>query len=107
MFELAIRRKALRQIEKLDTKRKRTIKETLLLLKSDPVPVRRLDVSKLKGYEDIYRIRIGRLRIVYQVLWSERKIIICSWGPEEKPLNPFQGHSTEAAIPKEFVILNS
>ena len=49
MFELAIRRKALRQIEKLDTKRKRTIKETLLLLKSDPVPVRRLDVSKLKG----------------------------------------------------------
>ena len=89
MFELAIRRKALRQIEKLDTKRKRTIKETLLLLKSDPVPVRRLDVSKLKGYEDIYRIRIGRLRIVYQVLWSERKIIIMFVWPRGKAFKSF------------------
>lgn len=81
MFELKVRRKALRYIDRLEAKRKRAIKEALSLLKSDPVPVRRIDVTKLKGYDDIYRIRIGTIRIVYQVLWSERMIIIIFVGP--------------------------
>ena len=81
MFELKVRRKALRYIDRLGSKRKRAIKEALSLLKSDPVPVRRIDVTKLKGYDDIYRIRIGTIRIVYQVLWSERMIIIIFVGP--------------------------
>ena len=81
MFELKVRRKALRYIDRLGAKRKRAIKEALSLLKSDPVPVRRIDVTKLKGYDDIYRIRIGTIRIVYQVLWSERMIIIIFVGP--------------------------
>lgn len=76
MFELKVRRKALRYIDRLDAKRKRAIKEALSLLKSDPVPARRVDAIKLKGYDDIYRIRI-----VYQVLWSERMIIIIFVGP--------------------------
>lgn len=84
MFDLKIRRKALRYIERLDQNRKNVIKETLLLLKTDPVPVRKRDVSKLRGYESIYRIRIGNLRIVYQVIWSERKIIVVFIGPRGK-----------------------
>lgn len=81
MFELKVRRKALRYIDRLGAKRKRTIKEALSLLKSDPVPLRKIDVVKLKGYDDIYRIRIGTIRIVYQVLWSEKMIIIIFVGP--------------------------
>lgn len=84
MFDLKIRRKALRYIKRLDQNRKNVIKATLLLLKTDPVPVRKRDVSKLRGYESIYRIRIGNLRIVYQVLWSERKIIVIFIGPRGK-----------------------
>jgi mRNA-degrading endonuclease RelE of RelBE toxin-antitoxin system len=49
MFELKVMRKVLRYIDRLEAKRKRAIKETLSLLKNDPVPVRRIDVTKLKG----------------------------------------------------------
>jgi len=33
-----------------------------------------LDIKKLKGFRDVFRVRKGRLRIVYQLLG--RKIII-------------------------------
>ena len=84
MFTLQIKRKALGYIEKLDRTKKNLIKETLLLLKEDPVPVRARDVSKLEGYDNVYRIRIGDLRIVYQVMWAERVIIVNYIGPRGK-----------------------
>jgi len=65
-------------------KRKNRVKEALLNLKNDPLPLRKLDISKLKGYENIYRIRIGALRIVYEVLWTERTTIIHYIGTREK-----------------------
>ncbi len=40
------------------------------------MPAKRYDVKKLKGYEDTYRVRIGRLRIVYEVNWKKKTIII-------------------------------
>ncbi len=40
-----------------------------------------MDVSKLKGYDNIYRVRIGDLRLVYGVIWEERKILIHYLGP--------------------------
>lgn len=83
-FTVEIKRKALKFIEVLDYKRKQTVRETVLLLKDDPVPFRRLDVVKLKGYDNIYRIRIGELGLVYAVSWSERKILIHYAGPRDK-----------------------
>jgi len=84
MFILRIRRKALRYVERLDRNKRNVVKETLLLLKTDPVPAKKRDVSKLRGFDSIYRIRIGDLRIVYQVLWSERTIVVIYVGPRGK-----------------------
>ena len=84
MFILRIKRKALRYVERLDRTKKNVVKEILLLLKTDPVPAKKRDVSKLRGYDNIYRIRIGNLRIVYQVLWAERTIIVIYVGPRGK-----------------------
>ena len=84
MFILRIKRKALRTVERLDRTKKNVVKEILLLLKTDPVPAKKRDVSKLRGYDNIYRIRIGNLRIVYQVLWAERTIIVIYVGPRRK-----------------------
>jgi mRNA interferase RelE/StbE len=47
----------------------------LIALRTDPAPFRRFDVAKLKGYENFYRIRIGDLRIIYEVKWRDRKIL--------------------------------
>lgn len=84
MFNIKIKRKALRRLAKLDEKRKRKIKRIVLILKNDPIPFRRVDICKLKGYDNTYRIRVGNLRIVYEVSWVERTIIIHYIGSREK-----------------------
>jgi mRNA interferase RelE/StbE len=84
MFNIEIKRKALIKLAKLDLKRKKTIKETVSILKLDPIPFRKADLSKLKGYDNVYRIRVGDLRIVFEVLWAQRTIIIHYIGPRGK-----------------------
>ena len=84
MFAVNIKRKALRNLEKLDKKQKQRITTTILILKKDPIPFRKADVCKLRGYENAYRIRIADLRIVYQVSWNERTVLIHYIGPRER-----------------------
>lgn len=84
MFALSIKRKALRKLAKLDQRQKHRIKTTILILKNDPIPFKKTDVSKLKGFENTYRIRVGNLRIVYEVLWNQKTILIHYIGPREK-----------------------
>jgi len=84
MFRVEAKRKALRALERLNRERKGRIKEVILTLKNDPIPFRKLDVVKLRGYENTYRIRVGDLRIVYEVSWDERRILIHFIGPRER-----------------------
>ena len=76
MFEVNAKKSVLKVIGKLDSKKKEKLKDILVTLKDNPVPVRIYDVAKLKGYDSTYRIRIGSLRLVYEVYWSDKKITI-------------------------------
>jgi len=84
MFTIKIKRKALKNLEKTGNKQKQNIKAVILTLKSDPIPFKKTDVCKLKGYDNTYRIRTGTLRIVYEVLWKEKTILIHYIGAREK-----------------------
>jgi mRNA interferase RelE/StbE len=84
MFAVKIKRKALKNLAKIDQEQKRRLKETILLLKSDPLPFKKTDICKLKGYDNTYRIRIGNMRIVYDVLWKQKTILIHYVGTREK-----------------------
>ncbi|NHV98328.1 MAG: type II toxin-antitoxin system RelE/ParE family toxin [Thaumarchaeota archaeon] len=84
MIKIEAKKRVLKTLRDLDRDRKNRIKEALLILSNDPLPFKKLDVIKLKGYENTYRIRIGGLRIVYEVNWDEKKIIIHFIGPREK-----------------------
>jgi len=84
MFAIKIKRKALRKLEKLSQKQKQNIKTVILSLKTDPIPFKKADVCKLQGYDNTYRIRIGNLRIVYQILWDDKTILIHYIGPRKK-----------------------
>jgi len=84
MFKINIKRKALRKIAELDEKRKKRTKEIISTLKLDPIPLGKMDICKLKGYDNAYRIRIGNLRIVYEVLWAQKTIVIHYVGYREK-----------------------
>jgi len=67
--------------KKAKRREKDKIKEAITVLKNDPVPFRKFDVAKLKGYENLYPIRIGNLRIVYKVNWDRKRILIHFIGP--------------------------
>jgi mRNA interferase RelE/StbE len=76
LFEVNAKKSILKVINKIDSKRKEKLKDIIMTLKDNPVPVRVYDVAKLKGYDSVYRIRVGSLRLVYEVCWSDKKIII-------------------------------
>jgi len=84
MFTLKIKRKALRTLEKIDPNQKQKIKSIMLILKNDPLPFKKTDISKLKGYDNTYRIRLGNTRIVYEILWKDKTILIHYAGPRKK-----------------------
>lgn len=75
-FQVNIKRKALKFVSKLDKKDKERLRKALLLLKDDPVPIKLLDITKIKGEKNTYRIRVGKIRALYEVLWKDKIILI-------------------------------
>ena len=75
-FEINIKDKSLKFISSLQKHDRERLKEAILVLKEDPVPIRSLDITKLKGQQNKYRIRKGKFRIVYEVIWEQKLILI-------------------------------
>ncbi|VVB89204.1 Uncharacterised protein [uncultured archaeon] len=75
-FEINIKGKPLKFISSLQKHDRERLKEAILVLKEDPVPIKSLDIAKLKGEKNKYRIRKGKFRIVYEVIWEQKLILI-------------------------------
>ncbi len=75
-FEINIKDKSLKFISSLQKHDRERLKEAIFVLKEEPVPIKSLDISKLKGEKNMYRIRKGDIRIVYEVLWEQKLILI-------------------------------
>lgn len=45
-------------------------------LVADPVPHDSYDIEKMSGEEEVYRVRFGDIRVVYQVDWKVREVTI-------------------------------
>ncbi len=45
-----------------------------MVLQNDPVPAVVFDMKKLAGMKDTYRIRIGDIRVIYEVDWEVREV---------------------------------
>jgi mRNA interferase RelE/StbE len=70
-YEIEISRTAEKQLKKLPPADQRRVARAMLDLADEPFP---RSSRKLSGYEDVFRIRVGRYRIFYSV--SERFLII-------------------------------
>lgn len=75
-FELTPSKRIKKQIEKLESKTKLKLLDLFLKLKESPVPVEEFNVAKLSGSKNTYRIRIQKIRIIYDVYWKEKNIEI-------------------------------
>jgi mRNA interferase RelE/StbE len=74
MYSLIIHKKAAKFLKSRNSSSKRIIVKKLELLKENPYTHPLLDIKKLKGVENVFRLRIGTIRIIYQV--EEQKLLI-------------------------------
>jgi mRNA interferase RelE/StbE len=80
MFEVHLSTKAKKELEQLDENLRNRIVKILEILQADPVPVRFYDVKKMVGVENTYRIRIGKIRIIYTVIWKDKVVVVSKIG---------------------------
>lgn len=67
---------AFKYYEKLDKKMKKRIDRILLWLSENEM----LNLKEIKGEKDIYRLRIGKYRILLKVFYEEKIILIFDLG---------------------------
>ena len=75
-FDVKVKRRALKALERLPRDYRLRVLEVLDELSINPIPLRKYDLKKLKGYRDTFRIRVGDIRIVYTVDWGSRSITV-------------------------------
>jgi len=73
-YQVLLERKAANQLEKLSEDARSRIIEALHILRDEGFSPR-LDIKKLRGYKSHYRLRTGKLRILFEMR-PERTIII-------------------------------
>ena len=76
MYTVEIHRKAEKEIKELPEDIKRDVIELLIKLQTTPYPFREYDLKKLKGFKNVYRIRIRDYRVSYWISDKLKKIII-------------------------------
>ncbi len=84
LFQVFVSNRARKDLKKLPEHSIKKVLKLLFYLEQAAVPSANYDVEKLKGYEESYRIRIGDVRIIYVVKWSEREIEVKVIKPREK-----------------------
>ncbi len=67
MFKVLIEKKSEKFIRALDKKRQKKIISVLETLQTNPIPFRLYDMKKLEGLDNAYRIRVGNVRITYEL----------------------------------------
>jgi len=74
LFEVAVSNRARKSLRRLPEHYAQRAILAFEALKQNPAPVPEYDVRKLRGLKDVYRIRIGDVRIEYEVAWESRLI---------------------------------
>ncbi len=76
-YSIEISRTAEKQLERLPRDEQQRVATAITALGLDPYPP---GSRKLTGYDDIFRIRIGRYRVLYSVAAQKLLIIILKIG---------------------------
>ncbi|AUB56288.1 MULTISPECIES: type II toxin-antitoxin system RelE family toxin [Methanobacterium] len=80
-YKVFLDRKALKNLEDIESDISDSIMNRIIKLKDGFLP--ELDIKKLKGYSNHYRLRIGKYRVLFQ-LQKDHVIIIYAILPRKK-----------------------
>ena len=76
-YSIEISRTAEKQLDKLNRDDQRRVVRAIIALADDPRPQ---GSRKLTGYDDVFRIRVGRYRVLYSISGKKLVIIILKIG---------------------------
>jgi len=76
-YEIEISRTAERQLRKLPPPDQLRVARAIVALGREPFP---RGVRKLTGYDDVYRVRVGRYRVLYSIEEGRLVVIILKVG---------------------------
>jgi len=72
--KIYIHKDCIKFLKRLDLKTKERVKKAISSLAS--FPLIRLDVVKLKGYENIFRLRVGRIRVIFEYKEKDKIVFV-------------------------------
>jgi len=76
MFRVILHRNAKKFLDKLDKNLKGNITSKLRELENFPDSLKILDIKKVKGYENTFRLRIGKYRALFRVYQEDQLIVV-------------------------------
>ena len=79
--KILISRSALKELKNIPKNEREAIKDKISKLTY--FPLARLDIKKLKGYHNVYRLRVGDYRIIFEYIKEKRTIKILKVGKRE------------------------
>jgi len=83
-YRLEVDKKFLDDIKSVDKETRLRVKELIDVLMANPLFIFNLDIKKLKGFENVYRLRIGRYRILFCVDKNNKTIALLRFLKREK-----------------------
>ncbi len=75
-YWVVMKGKAESEIEKLPENYRKRALESFHDLSFDPVPRTGYDIVRMEGRVNVFRIRLGNIRVVHQVDWLGKRVII-------------------------------
>ncbi len=78
---ILISKKALKELQSLPVKERELVKDRISKLAYFPLV--RLDVQKLRGYENVYHLRVGGYRVLFEYEKTEKIVRILKIGKRE------------------------
>ncbi len=76
-YEVEISRTAERQLKRLPPEDRQRVARAVAMLAIEPHP---RGVRKLAGYDDVFRVRTGRYRIIYSVDKAKLIVLVLKFG---------------------------
>ena len=84
-YDLQISRTAEKQLRRLPRSDKARVAQAMLQLAADPYPK---GARKLTGYDDVFRIRVGRYRVLYSVSAATVVVVVLKIGQRKDVYRP-------------------
>ncbi len=81
-YEVYLTRKAMKELDDIEPPSRKRILDALTMLRDHGFSGR-LDIKKLKGYKNHYRLKVGKYRILFE-LEKPRKIIVYAIIPRKQ-----------------------